>query len=373
MLSLVAITKNEASGIGDFLRHHADLADEMVVVDTGSTDGTPELARQAGARVETFAWCDDFAAARNASLEAARGDWVISLDIDERIAPEDFPRLRAAAVGTDHTYLLPQWNYYDEPRHQEWQPVTGRYPELEEGHAGFFIADQHRFLPVLPGLRYEGCVHEDLAPAIARLGLHVRRLDVPIHHYGYVKGEAANERRNEFYGRLVRRKAAENPDDAKAALELAYILIQEGKGRDAFPVLEKLDAQGGSGPVICRARTILAKLYAEDGRPLDARAVLERTTEEAPDWIFGWTTYLQLLMDQKHWPAAEIVLARALDHIPGPNVLLLREQFKLLVNTDRIVEAIPVGRRITELAPHLTQFAELADKCEALARKAGLL
>ncbi len=372
MLSLIAIAKNEAAEIQEFLRHHADLADEMVVVDTGSTDDTAELARNAGARVLTFAWQDDFATARNFSLEAAQGDWVISLDIDERIAPQDFEQLRAAAKGDRHCYLLPQWNYYDRPEHQEWQPVTGRYPVMEQGHTGFFLADQYRFLPVMPGLRWAGCVHEDMSAALAKLGMSPQKIDVVIHHYGYVQSAEANAHRNEFYGRLVRKKAAADPDDPKAALELAYILIQEGKGRESFPLLEKWNAQTGGGPVHCRVRMMLAKLYAEDRRIDEALAVLERAVTTTPRWVFGWTSYLQLLAAEKLWEQAEAVLVRAKKSCPE-SVLLLREEFKLLVNADRIVAAIPVGRRIAHLAPHLHQYAELADKCEKLARKAGLL
>ncbi len=372
MLSLVAIAKNEAAQIQEFLRHHADLADEMVVVDTGSDDDTPALAGEAGARVVVFPWQDDFAAARNASLDAARGDWVIGLDIDERIAPQDFARVRAATRGERCCYLLPQWNYYDQPQHQEWQPVTGRYPELERGHEGFFVADQYRFLPVVPGLRYAGCVHEDLAPALARLGMTPHKLDVPIHHYGYVQGDAANQRRNEFYGRLVRKKAAADPHDTKASLELAYILIQEGRARESLPLLEKLDARPGNDPVSCRAGTILAKLYAEDGRTGDALIVLQRIVNRSPWWLFAWTGYVQLLIKQGSWDEAQAVLERAHKRFPE-NILLMREQFRLLIDTEQLVAAIPIGRRISALAPHLPRYAELADKCEDLARRSGLL
>ncbi len=372
MLSLVAIAKNEADEIREFLQHHAPLADEMVVLDTGSDDNTPALAREAGARVETFTWCDDFAAARNAALETARGTWVLALDIDERIAPRDFPRVRQAMQGERTGYLLPQWNYYDDPRHQEWQPVTGRYPEMEGGHTGFFLAYQYRFLPVMDGLRWEGCVHEDLSASLARLGLQNRLLDVPIHHYGYVRGEQDNARRNAFYGRLVRKKAAANPDDPKAALELAWILIQEGKGREAMPVLEKVAVQAGGLPSVDRARIMLAKMYDEDGRADEALKLMEATVTQSPRWVFGWVSYLQLLSRLERWRDALGVAGRAEAHL-GEHVLVLREKFRILVNTDRMVEAIGVGRRVAELAPHLREYAALADKCEALARKAGLI
>jgi len=73
LLSLAMMVKNEEAFLEDALRSAAPYVDEMVVVDTGSTDRTVEIARDLGARVEFFAWCDDFSAARNYSLRACRG------------------------------------------------------------------------------------------------------------------------------------------------------------------------------------------------------------------------------------------------------------------------------------------------------------
>ena len=77
------------------------IADEVVITDTGSTDGTIALAEQLGARVTRFEWCDDFAAARNACAAAARGEWVLWIDGDERLKPGCGPSLLAelAAPG----------------------------------------------------------------------------------------------------------------------------------------------------------------------------------------------------------------------------------------------------------------------------------
>ena len=84
-LSLAMIVRNEAGRLGACLESARGVADEMVVLDTGSTDGTREVAAAHGARVETFPWIDDFAAARNASLGLCTGDWTLVLDADERL------------------------------------------------------------------------------------------------------------------------------------------------------------------------------------------------------------------------------------------------------------------------------------------------
>lgn len=84
-LSVCLIVRDEATRLAAALASVRAVADEVVVVDTGSTDGTPALAASLGASVASFAWIDDFAAARNHSFSLARGEWILSLDADERL------------------------------------------------------------------------------------------------------------------------------------------------------------------------------------------------------------------------------------------------------------------------------------------------
>lgn len=87
-LSLCMIVKNEERTLGRVLEAARQFCDEMIVVDTGSTDRTVEIALNAGAKVHHFAWVDDFAAARNYSFEQANGDWIIWLDADDLLPDE---------------------------------------------------------------------------------------------------------------------------------------------------------------------------------------------------------------------------------------------------------------------------------------------
>src|SRR5262245_19779528 len=84
-ISLCVIARNEDANLPACRQSVADLVDEMIVVDTGSTDRTKEVAALLGARVFDFAWVDSFAAARNESLRHATGDWIFWLDGDERL------------------------------------------------------------------------------------------------------------------------------------------------------------------------------------------------------------------------------------------------------------------------------------------------
>jgi glycosyltransferase involved in cell wall biosynthesis len=88
-LSVCMIVKNEERFLGQCLASVKDIADELIVIDTGSTDRTVEIAREHGAHVGHFEWCNDFAAARNASIAPATGDWILFLDADEGLSPAE--------------------------------------------------------------------------------------------------------------------------------------------------------------------------------------------------------------------------------------------------------------------------------------------
>ena len=101
-LSVCMIVKNEAANLHAAIEPVKDLADEVIVVDTGSSDDTRAIAERLGARVFDFPWCDDFAAARNEAIGHASSEWVLILDADDRLAPSEHEKLRAllAAGGT---------------------------------------------------------------------------------------------------------------------------------------------------------------------------------------------------------------------------------------------------------------------------------
>ena len=87
-LSACYIVKDAANALGKSLQSLRDSVDEIIVVDTGSVDASMETARQAGAKVYSYSWQDDFAAARNFALGKAGGDWIVFLDADEYLSPE---------------------------------------------------------------------------------------------------------------------------------------------------------------------------------------------------------------------------------------------------------------------------------------------
>ena len=99
-LSLCLIVRDNEGTIEACLESVQPWVDEMIVVDTGSTDKTPEIVQRFGARLFHLPWCDDFSAARNESLKAARGEWIFWIDSDETIDARNGRKLRELAYGS---------------------------------------------------------------------------------------------------------------------------------------------------------------------------------------------------------------------------------------------------------------------------------
>jgi tetratricopeptide (TPR) repeat protein len=230
-LSLCMIVRDEAEWIAGCLLHHRALADELVVLDTGSLDGTPELARAAGARVSVLPWPDDFAAARNAAIEAAAGDWVLTLDPDEWIAPEDFAEIRALAErGGAAGYRLRLRTYTNDSELFDWTPLAGPVPDVVTawGFTGYCEHALVRLFPRHPGIRYRGRIHETVEAALAEQGFDYRTTDIVVHHLGHARPAPAHRDKTRCYLELSRLKAAEHPRDAQAHLEHGMAALESG-------------------------------------------------------------------------------------------------------------------------------------------------
>lgn len=368
LLSLVMIVRDEAAALPGFLAHHAGLWDEAVVVDTGSGDGTPDLARAAGARVITHPWRDDFAAARNAALSAATGERLLLLDADERIAAADFAAVRAAAAEPPCAWLMDVRNYCADRAHLEWRPARGQYPREEDAHAGYFVSRRVGLFPRLASIRFRGRIHESVLRACEEAGLPLRASAVPVHHYGYVGPAAAAERRRATYERLAARKLAEDPDDPAALLEHATALLEAGRAVEAEPLLAMLAARQGALRPVARGRYLLARLRREQARPVEAEELLAAATRDDPGFLFAWIELARLQATGERWREVFATIAGAREACGGDEPLLDREQLLALARSGRLVEAQALAARLVAACP---RWPEIAALHQSLARRAA--
>jgi tetratricopeptide (TPR) repeat protein len=223
LISLCMIVKDEEGHLPACLGCVADLVGEIIIVDTGSTDATRDVARHCGAHVHEFSWCDDFAAARNQSLHHATGDWIFWLDADDRIDETNRLRLRSlfANLPDDNVaYLM-------------------RYVALEDGGPGRTSAVDHaKLFRNLPQIRWEYRVHEQILPAVTRLGGRIQPTEVVIHHLGY-QDAAVARRKLERNRRLLEFDAAAHPDHPVILFNLGRTNLRLGRVAEAVPSLTR--------------------------------------------------------------------------------------------------------------------------------------
>jgi glycosyltransferase involved in cell wall biosynthesis len=221
-ISACLIVKNEAGVLGTSLASVAELVSEVIVADTGSTDETREVAGGHGAKVFGFAWCDDFAAARNECLKHATGDWVIWLDADEFFDEANRQKLRELFAGLkdeNAAYVMTQRS-----RHQH-------------GNAGARV-QQVRLFRRHAAIRWEYRVHEQLLPSLRRAGFDVRFTDIVLEHTGY-QDPALRRQKLERNLRLLHLDQAERPDDPFTLFNLGLAYGEVGRGAEAVDCLKK--------------------------------------------------------------------------------------------------------------------------------------
>jgi tetratricopeptide (TPR) repeat protein len=196
-LSLCMIVKDEEAMIGRCLEAARGAVDEIVVVDTGSTDRTIEIAERHGARVLHHAWDGDFSAARNASFAAATGDWVMYLDADEVLVAEDAHRLRALAGRTwREAFFLTETNH------------TG---DIDDGTA--ITHDAMRMFRNRPEYRFEGRIHEQIAQQLpGYLPERQERTTVRVEHFGYLGAVRDTKDKTSRNLALLEHQAADGDD-----------------------------------------------------------------------------------------------------------------------------------------------------------------
>jgi glycosyltransferase involved in cell wall biosynthesis len=195
-VSLCMIVKDEEAMLPRSLAAVADYVDELVVVDTGSSDRTVQIAESFGAKVLHHEWDGDFSAARNVGLDAATSDWLMYLDADEVLVEGEGERLREL-LG--HTW-----------REGIFVVETNHVGEMEDG-----AAVQHSALRLFrnrPEYRFEGRVHEQFAHKLPSFPERIEYSRVRIEHFGYLGAVRDAKEKSRRNLELLQRQLAEGVD-----------------------------------------------------------------------------------------------------------------------------------------------------------------
>lgn len=210
LLSIGMIVKNEIRSIERCLKALQPLRDaypcELVIADTGSTDGTREVAAEYADFLFDFTWIDDFAAARNAVMDHCSGTWYLTVDADEYLAPDlsGFEKIfRTPAKSWPDMYTVTVRNYDSR--------------DMERASYSDFLAIRMARLDL--GIRYRGIIHEYLTLPRRKLTYQICP-EIVLHHDGYVfQSKAEREKKGERNLTLLDRVLEENPDSERCLVE----------------------------------------------------------------------------------------------------------------------------------------------------------
>lgn len=199
-LSLCMIVRDNSRTLSACLESIRPWVDEIVVVDTGSHDETPQIASSFGARLFYFPWCDDFSAARNESLIHATGQWLFWMDSDDTISQENGAKLRALADRSTNesplAYIMQV--YCPGPQGVQGEDVT--------------VVDHVKMFRNHPEIRFEGRIHEQVLPAIRRLGGRIEWTDIHVVHSGVEHTLEARRRKQDRDLRILGLELADHPE-----------------------------------------------------------------------------------------------------------------------------------------------------------------
>ncbi len=280
-ISLVMIVKNAERSLKRCLQSAAPLVDQMIVADTGSTDRTREIAAEAGARVLSFQWRDDFSAARNFALDHSDADWNLILDSDEYLRSPSRKKLEQSVRRLSGLYGT------------RWMGAILRYdtfPGTDGNEVS--ISPIPRFLPA--GVRYSGIIHEQ-----PHTDFPCYQIPLEADHDGYLfENKGA---RNLAY---LYKAVEQEPEDSYYRFQLAATLRNLGKLPEA---LEQFRAFYGSCPGASGYRTegILLYLYTlMDIGSLscltEARGIIDkeqaRLSGRADYWFVCGLFYMKLVL-----------------------------------------------------------------------------
>lgn len=285
-LTLCMIVRDEERYLDRCLKSVKSLVREMIIVDTGSTDATRDIARRHGATLIDFQWNGDFALARNAGLKHATGRWILVLDADEELGEIDVKSLEKLMEQPDvYGCYIQMINF------------IGAKPEDE------YVTDSVcRLFRNDPRIAYTGSIHEDIIPSIVAIsGSQIAYASLTVLHYGYLDEVLERKKKNERNLTILQKAIEQCPDDPRMRYALGTEYFQRGDYARALHIFQPLIPQT---PVFAgfTSDLVLKTVYSlrETGQVQEALNLADEALLFYPDFTDLWELKAMVLLESGH-------------------------------------------------------------------------
>lgn len=317
-LSLCMIVKNEERYLHDCLVSVQSCVDEIIIVDTGSTDKTKEIARRFGAKIIDFNWINDFAAARNVSISNAKCDWVLYLDADERllnpaIVKSELSKANNNIGGIIMTML--QWNSDETVKYED------NVIRIFRNHQGW---------------KFEGSIHEQIVYSIQRAGKEIVTSQIQFKHIGY------NVSREELIAKyernllLVEEELKQHPDNIYIKMYKAKTLYGIRRPDEAMQAFEDVINTDVSSSQLIEPTNMYAFTAFREGHTTKALEVIERSLKILPDQLYGNFIKAEIEYSLNNYPDAIESYKRAMNRIDNMDLASYFSNFPVCLTKEML-------------------------------------
>tara|TARA_Y100001935_G_scaffold254158_1_gene262302 strand:- start:1092 stop:2513 length:1422 start_codon:yes stop_codon:yes gene_type:complete len=268
-ISLCMIVKNEERSLSRCIKSVKSLVDQIIIVDTGSTDNTINIAKNLGAEVFNFKWCDDFSAARNESIKYAKYQWVLILDADEIIDEYSTSEIKKIIKNNK-------------------PPVAFEFRVLSD--TGSQNPNESRVIRMFSngfGILFKNRVHEQITSSIKEISAQVLRTNSKIIHDGYNQEYVDQNEKQERNISLLKQMIKEEPDFYYWPYNLGISYMAIGKNDLGIKYLKKSYEEKLHVNVKAAILNLLGGIYKTEERWEELKPVVEKSTKLVKNQFLG--------------------------------------------------------------------------------------
>jgi len=251
MLSLCMIVKNEKNNLTKYLSQIKNFFEEIIIIDTGSTDQTIKIAKTFTNKVFSFKWCDDFSKAKNYAISKATKKWILFLDADELITNEDLKKIKEAINQNTDAHRIQSVDAYKTQNVDAYrinvinylnQKVQGAKTNIDQTfNHPFQVSFKLTRLFKNKNYLYKYRVHELIEESIEEQNGTIKELNVNIHHFGTLN---LQNKKNDYYEQLVLKQLKELPNNKRALYYAGKVYLSKknyDKTIELFNQITKID------------------------------------------------------------------------------------------------------------------------------------